>query len=95
MGEGEKRIRQEVSLHPRIKSPFSGIPGGSKGHPGVTLVLQATCSISLSVSFVPGWLPGCSSLDDCCHSTRCSPRITQTQTRDLGFDCSCPVPVEQ
>lgn len=54
MGEGEKRIRQEVSLHPRIKSPFSGISGGSKGHPGVTLVLQATCSISLSVPFVPG-----------------------------------------
>lgn len=35
----EKGIRQEVSLHPRIKSLFFGAPGASKGHPGVTLVL--------------------------------------------------------
>lgn len=53
----EKGIRQEVSLHLRIKSLFSGAPGASKGHPGVTLVLQAPCSIlSLSVPFVPGLL---------------------------------------
>lgn len=40
----EKGIRQEVSLHPRIKSPVSGAPGTSKGHSGVTLELPAASS---------------------------------------------------
>lgn len=63
----EKGIRQEVSLHPRIKSPVSGAPGTSKGHS-----TGAPCSIlSFSVPFVPGWLPACSSLG--CQSTLCSP----------------------
>lgn len=91
----EKGIRQEVSLHPRIKSPFSEAPGASKGHPGVTLVLRAPCSIlSLSVPFVPGLLQ--SGQDGGLlpqHSLLLQDH--PDQRRDLGFDCTCPVPVEQ